>query len=493
MLMGVVELINDRIIHISNNEASAKFFNCGKPSMEGKSAQELGMPEDIEKMWLKNYQMAQAGLTPINFSYWHLVEKEERHLSATVSFIEISENKHPRFSYIVHDNTETKKIQLNLSKQEKFLETVLDNIPAMIFVKEAKNLRFLKFNRAGTELIGLSESELIGKNDYDLFPLSQAEFFISKDRDVFKNKTLLDIPEEFIDTKANGKRILHTKKIPLYDQHGEAQYLVGISEDITEKLQVEEAKQKMYQEQVARQEAEKSLNERDEFISIASHELKSPLSALKLKAQMFRRDINAGKADAYSPERIHRLIEMTEKQMLRLERLVNDMLDVSRIRSGKLSMQLGEFKLHDLVEDVLIGMKEQFDLSQGGAPKFISSSQNVVVSLDYMRIEQVLMNLLTNALRYGKGNPIKVYLSHTKDKIHLSVTDEGIGISPVNIAKIFGRFERAIQRNEVSGLGLGLYIGRQIVESHQGKIWAESKEGKGSSFHVELPLKLSSY
>jgi PAS domain S-box-containing protein len=188
--------------------------------------------------------------------------------------------------------------------QENFFETILDNIPDMIFIKEAKDLKFIRFNKAGEDLIGYSRSDFIGKNDYDFFPTSQADFFISKDRSVFEGGKLVDIPEEPIETRFHGVRTLHTKKIPIYDIHGNPKFLVGISEDITDKKHTEEVKLKMYEEQVARIEAEKSLKARDEFISIASHELKSPISSLKLQAQMFKRRTQKGSPDAYSPEKL---------------------------------------------------------------------------------------------------------------------------------------------------------------------------------------------
>jgi len=124
-----------------------------------------------------------------------------------------------------------------LNKQKVFLSSILENVPNMIFVKDAKDLKFELFNKAGEELLGYKREQLLGKSDYDFFPKSQAEFFINKDRNVIKSGKLLDIPEEPIDTKS-GKRFLHTKKIPILDDH-KAIYLMGISEDITEKRKTE--------------------------------------------------------------------------------------------------------------------------------------------------------------------------------------------------------------------------------------------------------------
>lgn len=142
-----------------------------------------------------------------------------------------------------------------LLSSERFLEAVFENIPNMVFVKDAVDLRFVRFNRAGEELIGVPRAEMIGKNDYDYFPKEQADFFTSKDRSVLSKNEVVDIPEEPIRT-TRGMRFLHTKKIPLYNKNGEPEYLLGISEDITEKKEAEQQRFALMQEQLARENAE---------------------------------------------------------------------------------------------------------------------------------------------------------------------------------------------------------------------------------------------
>ncbi len=141
---------------------------------------------------------------------------------------------------VATDITERKHMEDALQKSEKFLEQVVENIPDMIFVKDAENLRFVRFNKAGEDLLGYDREDLLGKNDYDFFPAAQAEFFVAKDKAVLVEGKLLDIPEEEISTKNHGKRILHTKKIPIPNADGTAQFLLGISQDITDHKQSEE-------------------------------------------------------------------------------------------------------------------------------------------------------------------------------------------------------------------------------------------------------------
>jgi two-component system sensor kinase FixL len=154
--------------------------------------------------------------------------------------------EHPDFGpvwvSVLQDITERKQLQEQILRTKSFLDSIVENIPNMVFVKDAKSLAFVLFNRAGEELLGQRRADLIGKNDYDFFPRGQADFFTEKDRAVLREKTLLDILEERIDTP-RGQRILHTKKIPLLDENGKPRYLLGISEDITERKRAEEALQ----------------------------------------------------------------------------------------------------------------------------------------------------------------------------------------------------------------------------------------------------------
>jgi len=140
---------------------------------------------------------------------------------------------------------ERNKTEQQLKNSEKFLAAVIENIPDMIFVKDAKDLSFIRFNKAGEDLLGYSKEELIGKNYYDFFSEHEADAFIRKDRDVLNSKQLLDIPEEIIQTKFRGERVLHTKKISIQDENGQPVYLLGISEDITDKKKAEDSKKEL--------------------------------------------------------------------------------------------------------------------------------------------------------------------------------------------------------------------------------------------------------
>lgn len=239
------------------------------------------------------------------------------------------------------------------------------------------------------------------------------------------------------------------------------------------------------------QESEMALGEalqsRDEFISIASHELKTPLTSIKLQTQMMKRSFHKCEDEQLIHKKVGTFLEKTETQTLRLERLIDDMLDISRIRSGKLTIEKEELNLNQLIQDVVSHMKEQFKNIPGGTPKLFLA-KNTHGIWDKMRIEQVITNLLTNAIKYGDSKDIEISTEATETHVSFSVKDYGIGISLEYQEKIFNRFERAgISATEISGLGIGLYITQQIVKSHGGTIHVRSLPQSGSTFTVTLP------
>jgi signal transduction histidine kinase len=226
---------------------------------------------------------------------------------------------------------------------------------------------------------------------------------------------------------------------------------------------------------------------RDEFISIASHELKTPLTSLKLQTQINQRLLMGGGEAAYKPERMNRLVETTARQVDRLSSLVEDMLDISRINMGKLLLKLSTFDLAELIVETIERFLPQLEAAH--CELHLDVKDAIIGSWDPYRMEQVISNLITNAIRYSPGMPIHVSLrASASGTAILVVRDEGQGIALENQERIFKRFERAVTNNNISGLGIGLYICRKIVEAHHGKIRVESKLGGGSSFIVEVPV-----
>lgn len=226
---------------------------------------------------------------------------------------------------------------------------------------------------------------------------------------------------------------------------------------------------------------------RDEFISICSHELKTPVTAMKLQFQMAERQLRRGDPKVFREENTRKRVDTTLRQVDRMSRLIDDMLDVSRLNSGRLQIACTSFDLAELLRETCERFHEQFRAA--GVSLDCTTRAAVPVHADRNRLDQVVSNLLSNALKYGAGKPVRVSLERRDGMARVLVRDEGPGITPGNLERIFRRFERGEPGDHVGGLGLGLYICQQIVQLMGGKIWAESEPGKGSSFLVELPVE----
>lgn len=232
--------------------------------------------------------------------------------------------------------------------------------------------------------------------------------------------------------------------------------------------------------------AQKAIRLRDEFVSIASHELRTPLTPLKTELYSIRNLIKRRKLADYPAEKLDELLAVMDRQVGRLSRLVEDLLDVSRIDIGRMKLEKADVDLEWVVHETLKQFSDE--LRRAGCSLEVHTV-SAVGSWDRMRIEQVLNNLLANAMKYGAGKPIKIAIEKSTDLARFAIRDHGIGIAPEDQRRLFERFGRAVPAGHFPGLGLGLYISRQIVEAHGGHIRVESEPGQGATFIMELPLK----
>ncbi|HEX7045253.1 MAG TPA: PAS domain-containing protein [Burkholderiales bacterium] len=255
------------------------------------------------------------------------------------------------------------------------------------------------------------------------------------------------------------------------DAEGRAVKIIGTVRDATDTKAIES-------------ELREAVRARDEFLSIASHELKTPLTAISLQAQIIRRATQPN-APANAIDRVPLLVDQMDRQVRRLARLVDDMLDISRLALGKLALHLETFDLTELAREVIERMAPE--IMAIGSTLSLDAEEPVIGHWDRFRIDQVLVNLLTNAARYGEGNPIEVTVRGSPTQARLTVRDRGRGIAHEDQERIFQRFERVASEATPGGLGLGLFIVRQILELHEGSIRVESALGQGSLFIVELP------
>lgn len=238
--------------------------------------------------------------------------------------------------------------------------------------------------------------------------------------------------------------------------------------------------------------AQEAVASRDEFISIASHELKTPLSTLKLQVQSFSRILQKSAEAPEFKERTLKVSTVINGQVGRLTELIDNLLDVSRARAGRLILSKSSMNVVEIIKEVVERQRTQFTLTQTKIS--ISSPDEIFGNFDRLRIEQIAENLLSNALKYAPGKPVKVALEVVDEHLVFTVADLGDGINEENQKKIFERFERVSETSQkVSGLGLGLFITKQIIEAHGGSISVQSQVGQGTTFTVKLPIDLQSF
>jgi signal transduction histidine kinase len=238
--------------------------------------------------------------------------------------------------------------------------------------------------------------------------------------------------------------------------------------------------------QAAQAELQRAVDMRDDFMSMVSHELRNPLNSVFLQTQLRRRMLSAPKPP--DPVAMLQMVERDERQIRSMVRLLDDMLDVSRARTGKLAVVPAPFDLAASARTVVEAIAEQ--ASAKGVDITVAAPETLPLVGDDFRIEQVITNLLTNALRYGEGRPVAVTVGirEQEPEAFVSVRDQGKGIAPADQERIFEQFERAEGSAAVPGLGLGLYIARQIAQAHQGRLEVRSTPGEGAEFILSLPL-----
>ncbi|NTX05512.1 GAF domain-containing protein [Myxococcus sp. CA040A] len=231
-------------------------------------------------------------------------------------------------------------------------------------------------------------------------------------------------------------------------------------------------------------EARQAIRLREEFLSIASHELKTPISALQLQVHSLLTSLKRSPSGV-TPERLERALGVVDRQVKRQTRLIHELLDVSRISAGRLELSLEPLDLVMLVREVV----ERFEpeLERTGTRLELQLAPEAAGLWDKLRIDQVLTNLVSNAMKYGRGNPVLVVMTTGEATVRLEVRDGGIGIGEEHLSRLFHRFERAVSERNYGGFGLGLWISRQIVEAMGGHITVRSELGVGSTFSVELP------
>jgi PAS domain S-box-containing protein len=358
-----------------------------------------------------------------------------------------------------------------LVASQSFLDSIVENIPNMIFVKEAGELRFERINRAGEQLLGVKRADLVRKNDFDLFPREQAEFFQERDRETLNNKIPVDIAEEPIKT-ARGERWLHTKKVPVLDAEGVPKYLLGISEDITEQRQAAEALKS------AKDAAEAANHELEAFSYSVAHDLRAPLRGINGYSVALVEDIG-DKLDGEAKDYLQRI----GAGATRMGQLIDALLGLSRVSRADLVREPVN------VTEMASSVVAQLRMSDVARVVDFVVADGLRAQGDPLLLRALLENLLGNAWKFtSKLERARIEVGRTEYEGALAyfVRDNGAGFDMEYAGKLFAPFQRLHKPTEFSGTGIGLATVQRIVWRHGGKVWAEGHVGRGATFHFTV-------
>lgn len=265
--------------------------------------------------------------------------------------------------------------------------------------------------------------------------------------------------------------------------------IVTSIQDITFQKNIDFQKTQLLEnEKAARALAEKAIRDRDEFLSIASHELKTPLTTVLLQIQATLRKISTQSLSDFSGAELLHSLQIAEKQSQSLSGLIKDLLNVSLASTGRLSLNLERVNLADLAESLYKKYNEEI-IESGCHVELVIENPKVYGNWDPVRLEQAMTNLLLNALKYARGKKVTLTCEKINNSGIFKVTDKGIGIKPENLEVIFEPFNRTSEKHSARGLGIGLFISKRIAMAHNGEIEVKSNYGKGTTFALVLPLE----
>ena len=371
-----------------------------------------------------------------------------------------------------YDVTELVRARKRVEESERQARAFAEAMPQMAFVADASGA-IVYFNNRWYEYVGMARGETEGWGWRD-YPLHHPE---DLDRTVetwsASLRTGASYEIEYRLRRHDGTYRWHLgRALPVRNQQGEVILWFGTNTDIHD--------QKLAQEQLA-----SAVRVRDDFLSVASHELRTPVTSLLLQNQLYERNLARLGPSFFTENRIRQLIEQQNRAATRLARLMDDILDVNHLSRHRLDLDLADHDAANFVRDVVERMRPNF--TQRSVPLTVKATGPIPARFDAGRIERVLTNLLGNALKYGRGAPVEISAIATEDTVTISVRDKGPGIPPSEHARIFQRFERANADMNVKGLGLGLFISLEIAAAHGGDLSLTSEPGQGATFELRLP------
>ena len=370
-----------------------------------------------------------------------------------------------------HIRRERREALAQVEESEQRLGAILSQV-AVGIVQTALDGRLLSVNQRFCEIVGRTREEIIGLCTHDLSHPDDAAATSGIATRIAAGERDLITETRYV--RPDGSHVwVNSTLAVVYDRQARPSYTVAVVQDVTDRKRAEE-------------ELREAVRARDEFLSIASHELKTPITPLELQLTSVLSLVRERRHTEVPPEKLESKLEMAVRQIDRLTALINNMLDVTRITSGRLTLARRRVDLRECVRAVVARSRET--LKRARCTLAITADDEVIGFWDPIGLETVLSNLLSNAAKFGEGKPIEISIHRSGPTARLVVRDHGIGIAPEEQSRIFQRFERAVPARHYGGFGIGLWAARQIVEAHGGAVRVASEPGAGSTFPVELPV-----
>ncbi len=355
--------------------------------------------------------------------------------------------------------------------------SLLDSVPDAMVIVEADGGRIVHLNSIAEQLFGWPRDEAIGKPVEILVPTSFRETHEAERHGYAAGPRVrpMGLGRELSGVRRNGQEF--PAEISLSPLHGDGKlFVIAAVRDVSERKVIEH-RALLYER------ARDEVRVRDEFLSIAAHEFKTPIATLRLQAEVLVRALAQSGHESLATRQ--KPVRAIHRQTLRLARLVQGLLDVTHITAGRLLLRPEDVDLAAVVREAAERWRET--LARANCPLRLRAGESIPGQWDRMRLEQIIDNLVGNAMKYAAGTPVEVVAEADSAAAHIIVRDEGIGIAPEDQRRIFERFERAVPTRHYGGFGLGLWIVRNIVEAFGGEIRVSSAPGRGSTFDVMLP------